>query len=304
MPSTSSKSGLTMHENMSQTTYGDKPKPPWPGRSQLTASGYSSTSLPRPTGKSWRSEGDPEWDGMIDPGRDARLRFDEETHTYYVDGRRFISVTQLVGKFFPKFDAQEVASKILRSPKMDDPSYKYFRMTGEEIVAQWENLRNESAEAGTYLHACIDAYARQSEVVDAPPEFRHFLDLVDEFEFEPIRSEWAVFDEEYEVAGTLDMLFRYQGEVFLFDWKRTEEMKRDNRWESGFGPVCDLPNCNFWKYALQQNIYAYILKKRYGICVSGARLVVLHPDNPSYEIHPVPRMFSRVETILKAHKGA
>ena len=43
--------------------------------------------------------------------------------------------------------------------------------------------------------------------------------------------------------------------------------------------INDIPDTNYWHYALQLNIYKYILEKKYNKQVTDMYLVILHPNN-------------------------
>ena len=80
--------------------------------------------------------------------RDLRIKFDEPSHTYSIDGEKYpISVTGLSGLLFPKFDADNVIRKMMRSRNWTKS--KYYGMTKEEIKKQWEDIKagREIAEA-------------------------------------------------------------------------------------------------------------------------------------------------------------
>ena len=42
-------------------------------------------------------------------------------------------------------------------------------------------------------------------------------------------------------------------------------------------PLEHLPDCNYYHYCLQLNLYKYILSSEYGVAVSGMYLGVVHP---------------------------
>ena len=61
--------------------------------------------------------------------RDKRIIFDEEPHIYYIDGKKAdISVTTLIHKYFPHFDAVEISKKMVEKYS-HQPDNKYFNKT-------------------------------------------------------------------------------------------------------------------------------------------------------------------------------
>ena len=82
--------------------------------------------------------------------RDKDIKFDEGPHIYTVRGETgYTSVTTWNHAHFSQFDSARILGNILRSPKMKDPSYKYYGMTGEEILKSWDDNRDAAASALT-----------------------------------------------------------------------------------------------------------------------------------------------------------
>ena len=54
--------------------------------------------------------------------RDERITFDEESHTYTIDGSRegWISCTQFIHGFYEEFNADATIKKMMSSPKWKD----------------------------------------------------------------------------------------------------------------------------------------------------------------------------------------
>lgn len=97
-------------------------------------------------------------------------------------------------------------------------------------------------------------------------------------------------DKENAVAGSIDFLLKDKyGRIVIVDWKRSKEIKEENKFEKGLGVFSHLDNCNFWHYSLQLNIYRHILETRYNKEVVGMYIAVFHPDNSSHITHLIPR---------------
>ena len=265
--------------------------------------------------------------------RDDRIQFEEATHTYTVDGVRagWTSCTGFLHNFFGHFDADAVIAKMMSSPKWYES--KYYGQTAEEIKAGWAAKGKASSEAGTRMHLDIEhfynalpaawerlgrravdvetglAAMREADAWEpaAGAEWNYFLDYQRAVgsKFEPYRTEWLVFDEEHKVSGSIDMVYRKpDGTLAIYDWKRIEELKTDNRYQSGLGPVSHLPDTNYWHYSLQLNVYRYILQKHYGETVSELALVVLHPNNSSWRVARLNLMDDEVAGMMAARAAA
>lgn len=149
--------------------------------------------------------------------RDQRIEFDPKEHRYFIDGNPdTISVTQLIDKFFPEFDAPYWA-----------PIKAFQRgISVEEILQEWEDKRVKSATIGTELHSEIEKYFNGEGFEIRRPEYQHFLTFANSIpDLTPYKSEWKIFDEDLLVAGTLDMIFKDRdGSLHLYDWKRSEKV--------------------------------------------------------------------------------
>jgi len=240
--------------------------------------------------------------------RDSRISFIEEGHIYDVDGDRgYTSVTTFVHHFFDGFDAEKVLAKMENSRKKE--TSPYYGMTNGEILDVWEKKRNQSATMGTLMHQQIENFYNQIsvEVEKIPVEWELFQNFNERFGKVPYRTEWYVFDEENRIAGSIDMMFRMYPEdneqLIIVDWKRTEELKLTNYFQSGRYPLEHLQDCNFYHYCLQLNTYRYILQKHYGKKIVGMFLVVLHPNNETFIQKSVPVMEKEIENMMKERKN-
>lgn len=235
--------------------------------------------------------------------RDARITFDEPRHIYFIDGDStdIISVTTLIHRLFGEFDADQVITNMMRSRNW--PTSPYFGKTREEIKAEWDANRDEASAAGTKMHFNIECFYNDIFNEDDSCEYRYFSNFWTAFQREypgvrAFRTEWRVFDEDIRLAGSIDMVYqKSNGDLMIYDWKRCREIKRENRFQSGKGPVAHLPDTNYWHYALQLNTYRRILQKHYGFRVVELALVVLHPKNPDYVVVKLPFLEDEIDAI-------
>jgi hypothetical protein len=255
--------------------------------------------------------------------RDAHISFDEPTHKYYVNGscEGNISCTGFVHEFFGHFDPKEIITKMKRNPTKWAQS-KYYGKTDEEIIKEWSDNGKTASEAGTAMHLAIEQFLHGSpeqikpEVKDTP-EWRYFMkfwaDCGDDLE--PYRSEWEVFtdsltpvegERKIKLCGSIDMVFRRKsdGKFVIYDWKRSKEIKAENPFGNGLAPLEHLPDCNYWHYTMQLNVYKWMLEKYYSLEVADLYLVILHPDNPSYRRMRLNILEDEVEDMIEARRRA
>ena len=242
--------------------------------------------------------------------RDERIRFVEDSHTYFIDGssKGYISSTTLVHTLFDKFDADKIIKKMRASRNWSRSPYKH--MTDEEIKKKWKSSGDYAAECGTKMHLQIENYYNDVEHDKDSDEFRMFEEFVkDHSELEAYRPEWIVFDEVSKVSGSIDMVYTRKNskgdtEYIIADWKRSKEIKMENRYQSGIDEFThQLEDCNYNHYSIQLGIYKYILEKNYGIKIAESFIVVLHPNQKEYMKVRTENMDKVVKNIMRRLAG-
>ena len=90
----------------------------------------------------------------------------------------------------------------------------------------------------------------------------------------------------------------YQGGG-VFVYASNNQNTKWNKWMNN--PIIShLPDTNFWHYALQLNIYKYILEKNYNKHIGKMVLVCLHPNNlnNSYQLFEVPNLQNEICSLF------
>lgn len=105
----------------------------------------------------------------------AKVIFKESDHTYWLEDRRLISVTQLLKKHGLAQSFDDVDEEVLKS----------------------------AAERGTMIHREIENYIKSGEL-GFTSEFMDFMDIVDEMALCKMQSETIVHDDL--IAGTVDIM--------------------------------------------------------------------------------------------------
>lgn len=226
--------------------------------------------------------------------RDSKLHFDETEHKYTVNGEVYKSVTTLVNEHFEQFDADYWAAR--KAPGLG--------MSPSEVKAMWEKKSKEACILGTQLHEKIERY--YLGLTNTPDETYHlFQTFTGRYKLTPYRTEWAIYDEDSKIAGTLDFLNFSDGKFTIFDWKRSNNLiqcgrlVKSSRWsKTALAPISHIPDTTYWHYALQVSIYRYILEKNYGIMVSESKLAVFHPDNRIPYVINIPYLRDEAIAIM------
>ena len=232
--------------------------------------------------------------------RDAHIYMDEPTHIYYLDGQPIsISGTGFLHLFFDPFDGPKVAESIAKKAKAGT---KYYGKTPTEILSMWD----EGTRSGTIMHKNIEDYLNGA-LTDISDKtnfglFKQCLAWMKQIGLEPYRTEWIIYDKEYDIAGSIDFvgINKRTGKYWIIDWKRSNELRR-----SSFGGKCgnypchDIEDCNGWHYQLQVNLYRHILEKHYNIEIEQCVVVNLHPNNVSPDILIAEDMQPKIEQMLQ-----
>ena len=246
--------------------------------------------------------------------RDSRITFLEEPHIYLIDGKEdplLQSVTQFVHTFFSHFDADQVIKNMMNSKNWT--TSKYYGKTPNEIKLEWDVIRDEAALAGTKMHLAIEQFynslidptipLEQDEDVINSVEYQYFeIFFKDHSHLVPFKTEWRIFDEKVKIAGSIDMIFydptdKSNSSLYIYDWKRSKEIKRRNYFQKALHPLDYLDDCNYIHYTLQLNVYRKIIQDNYGYKVNKLAIVVFHPNNHTYNKIDIDILDAEMELI-------
>lgn len=178
-----------------------------------------------------------------------------------------------------------------RAPARTEPEYATFKraLTDPEIKDKWAADANDASRRGTEAHFQAEQYLNGLRMHPTPE-----LDVCRRFcrdhllpeGARPYRTEWEIYTDPTAegIAGSIDLVVEFpDGTLGLVDWKRSPKLIT-GMW--GFPgkrmlpPFDHLDGCDGAKYALQLNIYAWVLERYYGKRVTSLTLCSIHPDKP------------------------
>lgn len=253
-----------------------------------------------------------------------KLVFVEGPHKYYLDGVEYISVSEVTHKYKP-MDSEQMAENCVNKWMRDqDPSYKYYGMSKEEILAQWKIKSDHACEFGTNVHAfgesmfyymtgepdkildeCKEQFDENGPIPYNPQEeaIVKFWDDLPE-NFVPVLAETKVFNRNgTQYAGTFDILFYYVDEpespkngLVIFDYKTNEDLYKNYRGQTLLWPFQDMLDQNASYYQLQLSCYQIPLENL-GYKVIGRRLIWVRPDG-NYEKVKLDSVSGRLREAL------
>ena len=227
--------------------------------------------------------------------RDQNIFFEEVGHKYTINGEtNYTSVTTWLKKFFYPFNDELIINNMMKSPKW--PDSKYFGMSKDEIKKLWRDNGNEAAKLGTAMHKMFEDHYNGLYVdgSNCGVEYEYFTNFINDHPtLQPFRSEWTVYDEEFRLSGSIDMLFiNEDGTLSIYDWKRCKSMDKEvsfNKYAKP--PIRHIPDTNFWHYSIQLNAYKMIIERNYGYKIKDMFLVCIHPElDTNYQKHEVASM--------------
>ncbi len=225
------------------------------------------------------------------------IKFYPENHVYTINGITAPSASTIISKFFPEFDS-DYWSKI-KAPKLG--------MSPEKVREMWKEKGENAANQGTYLHQQIENFYLNIPYTETE-EFYQFIDFtIVHSALQPYRTEWRIFDDKYQIAGTIDFIVKNGISYELYDWKRSKKVVDlqgepiiYNSWQQGIGSLGHIDDTSYNRYCLQQSLYKYILENNYNLKIDKMFLVVLHPNYNRYYKVEVPYYENEVKYILES----
>lgn len=208
--------------------------------------------------------------------------FDSTNHSYTNTNTdsKYTSVTSLIKKYTPFFDADKISSRIALRDGVD-PLY---------VKAQWK----ESANRGTYLHSILEDYIQLNVVKEGYEELINAVSQI--LPYSDLISEDIVYNDECQVAGQVDV-YRTDSAIDVYDFKSNKEIARKGfNGEKMLGVLQHLDNCNYNVYSLQLSVYAMILSKELGLPVR--HLGIIHITETTAIKIETPFLYEESRMIL------
>lgn len=176
--------------------------------------------------------------------RFSHIHFDELTHTYTIDGKKIPGVSSTIARYKPEFNREYWLTR-----KAEE-----LGVTEEELSQTWDYLRDSACEKGKYTHSFIETSLLR-EAWDKPPVevVQRYLDSCTD---ESLACEVVMGNAL--LCGTTDNIALRNGELIIKDWKTNKRFRRDSPYYFK-APFDYIPNCEFWIYAIQLNLYRVLL---------------------------------------------
>ena len=150
-----------------------------------------------------------------------KIKFDEKSHTYtHKDtNEKFISVTTLLGKYKQPFDREGHSKRVADREGV----------TQEMVLEMWEQEKNRACKRGTDIHKLLEDYINFGDVEDNYGWLCKSYDKAVERSidsFKNVISENLLYDEEFKVAGTADLIYEHKNEFTIGDFKTNKKFRK------------------------------------------------------------------------------
>lgn len=243
---------------------------------------------------------------------DGSVTFYEDKHIYNHKSKgKLTSVTQKLGEFFSKFDANAMAKyKALKSRRAG--------IKGQG-VRYWKRLWISRSEHGTRVHAMLEEYSNlffshskpktEPETVEDMDKYLSgvgFLTTYYKSVGEPLPlTEQIIYDTDYLLAGQVDLLVERNVDgpnnkrvVDIIDFKTNNDITTEGyKGKKAKKPINHLQDCSYIKYTLQLSTYAYMLEKQ-GYIIGDLMLVHLKDGGEMAQVMYIPYLKKEVIDIL------
>lgn len=240
--------------------------------------------------------------------------------TIIIKGKQYIAVSKLASAFFPEFNAAEHAEKkAMQTGK--DPT---------EIIDEWAAISQRERQAGLFLHKNIGRFfigvrmqekfqhifnginVSNEEIVSVGDEERLFKKYIAQRHLRVYKTNYLVSDPSLRIAGRITFIGKKADSYEIIDWKRSSKLTTDDGkpitqspyGRKGINGLEHIDDTQFWRYAVQLNIYRALLLKTCHINVSSITLVDISARKKNYVEIPIPIMDKEVSIIFSRLESA
>ena len=236
------------------------------------------------------------------------ITFTEADHRYrsIIDGKEisYISGTTFLGKFFKPFDP---TGEITRKCALKRG------VTVEALKEEWRLKGLEATTYGTRVHETCEDVFNDREFRNTPNNtkeefaFKHAKRISAKIKerLDILGIEYIVFNHRLRLAGTIDLFAKSKTDdtYYIIDHKTNKEIEQENKWNNfALEPISHVPDTNFSHYALQLNLYEYLLK--YGKYVplnAKFRLFLNHITENGARLIELPNYQTEIREMIIEH---
>ena len=228
---------------------------------------------------------------------DSNFVFEAEQHVYTYNEDVYISVTQFIAQFHNKFDSDGKSKS----------KAKQLGVSQEYVLEYWKEINTRANFIGTAVHKWIENYYNgeyqelpvDMDIIDRINKF-NIIYATDLYKLTPVKFEQKMFSKKWKIAGTIDALFLYNGNLIILDFKTNKEFNFVNKYgDKLIGPFEGLENSHINMYSIQISLYVLLLRE-IGLYVKVGYLLYIGPNEPA-KIHRCIDYTEKLEIFLKKY---
>ncbi len=150
------------------------------------------------------------------------LKQEKRAGFYWKEGKPYVSVTQIL-KVLDKpalrwWFGREVFYAMAKNPNL----------TEQEAMSAPSQTSAKAIERGRTIHSIVEAWEQKGTQITTIPEYENyakaFYAWVKDYKMELVAHEKTVFSETYGYAGTLDLLTKNNGDIWVIDVKTGKDI--------------------------------------------------------------------------------
>jgi hypothetical protein len=243
------------------------------------------------------------------------VNFDEESHTYtsIETGKKYTSVTTLIGKYREEFESEKHAARVA----------KREGLTTQFVLDMWQDMNDKANEKGTRIHKIMEQYILEDPHIlpdDRDEEEkakyekltellystydRNNAEYIGKYNLKKTHAEVVMSDDEFELAGMADIIYECKANSFYIgDFKTNKKFNFNSRYgEFLKSPLDHLQACQFNEYAIQLSTYAFMRERESGQKCNG--IIIHYLEKNGWKPIYINYLKSDVEKMLKHHKAS
>ena len=220
------------------------------------------------------------------------IEFDEKSHTYTnkETKEKYVSVTTLLQKYKVPFDKDKHSLRVAEREGVPQ----------EMVLEMWQRENKKSTDRGTKIHKLMENYISFGETdKDYTWMYKSYDNAVSRSidKFNKIYSENLLYNADYKIAGTADLIYDHGDYFTIGDFKTNKKFNFSSAFDEHFkDPISHLAYCEFNNYALQLSLYALLYEKASG--KKCRKLVIFFLNEDSWRPIHVNYLTSDIENIL------
>jgi hypothetical protein len=232
----------------------------------------------------------------------------EHVYIHRDTGKKYVSVTKIIGMIEEHFDTEGVA-KSIEAQSDDKKQKKYIGMSKDQIIEAWQTINDEANEYGTKVHEIVETYLLKKKWWFPEDEFeKAVIKAYEDLKVDEGREMFAeriMFAEDYELAGTADLVIDIDDTYFdIGDWKTNKEFNYFNKFgfKTLLKPFEHLQDCQYSVYTLQLSTYALMYELETGR--KCRQIWIGWWDKKALTFTKIPIMYLKNEArkLLELHK--